>query len=84
MLIMQFNQVNKNLGDVNNAIAEKGSVVQTTGDASTGKVTSASSETGNVVQTSGTSNKVQVDRGSKSFWGMLWKKLQACWKWFVG
>ena len=29
---MQFNQVKKNKGDVNNAIAAKGSVVQTVGD----------------------------------------------------
>jgi hypothetical protein len=29
---MQFNQTNKNAGDVNNAISEKGNVVQTVGD----------------------------------------------------
>jgi len=29
---MQFNQLNKNQGDVNNAIAAKGPVVQTVGD----------------------------------------------------
>lgn len=29
---MQFNQVNNNQGNVNNAISEKGNVVQTTGD----------------------------------------------------
>lgn len=29
---MQFNQTNKNGGDVNNAISENGNVVQTTGD----------------------------------------------------
>jgi hypothetical protein len=28
---MQFNQTNNNLGDVNNAISEKGNVVQTVG-----------------------------------------------------
>jgi hypothetical protein len=28
---MQFNQTNNNAGDVNNAISEKGNVVQTTG-----------------------------------------------------
>jgi hypothetical protein len=28
---MQFNQTNNNTGDVNNAISEKGNVVQTTG-----------------------------------------------------
>jgi hypothetical protein len=29
---MQFNQTNKNQGDVNNAISERGNVVQSTGD----------------------------------------------------
>jgi hypothetical protein len=29
---MQFNQTNKNLGDVNNAISGKGSVTQSVGD----------------------------------------------------
>lgn len=81
---MQFNQVNKNLGDVNNAISEKGSVVQTTGEASTGDVNSASAVRGNVVQTSGTSNKVNVNRSRENFWEMLWKKVTACWKWITG
>jgi hypothetical protein len=31
---MQFRQVNKNLGDVNNAISEKGDVVQAVGPGS--------------------------------------------------
>jgi hypothetical protein len=31
---MQFNQTNKNTGDVNNALSEKGNVVQTTGSGS--------------------------------------------------
>jgi hypothetical protein len=35
---MQFNQVNKNQGDVNNAISEKGNVVQTVGDENKVKV----------------------------------------------
>jgi hypothetical protein len=35
---MQFNQVNKNLGDVNNAISEKGNVVQTVGSQKTVRV----------------------------------------------
>ena len=59
---MQFNQTNNNAGDVNNAISEKG----------------------NVVQTTGTRNKVQVDSPKESFWGTLWKKVKACWKWIVG
>jgi hypothetical protein len=81
---MQFKQVNKNLGDVNNAISEKGNVVQTTGASSTGDVTSASSEKGNVVQTSGESNRVQVDLPKESFLRTLWKKIKACWKWITG
>ena len=35
---MQFNQVNKNLGDVNNAISEKGNVVQSVGPGNIVKV----------------------------------------------
>jgi hypothetical protein len=81
---MQFNQVNKNLGDVNNAISEKGAVVQTTGAASIGNVTSASSEKGSVVKTSGASSRVRVDHPKESFWGTLWEKIKACWKWLVG
>jgi len=49
-----------------------------------GDVNNAMSETGNVVQTTGTGNKVQVDHRKESFSGMLWKKIKACWKWFVG
>ncbi len=81
---MQFNQTNNNLGDVNNAISEKGNVVQNTGAATTGDVTNAVTESGNVVQTSGTSNRVQVDRPKESFWGTVWKKIKACWKWLAG
>ena len=81
---MEFNQTNNNQGDVNNAISEKGNVVQTTGAASTGDVTSAASETGNVVQTSGASSRVQVDHPKESVWGALWKKVKACWKWLFG
>jgi hypothetical protein len=81
---MQFNQVNNNLGDVNNAISEKGNVVQTTGGGTTGDVTAAASEKGNVVQTSGSGNRVHVDRPKEGFWGMLWKKIKAGWKRLVG
>lgn len=81
---MQFNQVNKNRGDVNNAISENGSVVQLTGAGHTGDVTSASSQKGNVVQTGGTGNRVQVGQGGDAFWGTLWKKIMACWKWITG
>ncbi len=81
---MNFNQTNNNLGDVNNAISEKGSVVQTTGASSTGDVTAAASEKGNVVQTSGERNRVQVDHPKEGFFGMLWKKIKACWKWLTG
>ncbi len=35
---MQFNQTNNNVGDVNNAISEKGTVVQTVGDQNKVKV----------------------------------------------
>ncbi len=59
---MQFNQTNNNAGDVNNAISEKGNVVQTTGTGST----------------------VQVDSPKENFWGTLWKKILACWKWIAG
>jgi hypothetical protein len=78
---MQFNQVNNNKGDVNNAISEKGNVVQTTGSAKIGNVTAASSESGNIVQTGGTGNKVQVDKPKEGFWSEAWKKLS---KWIKG
>ncbi len=78
---MEFNQTNNNMGDVNNAISEKGNVVQTTGSASTGDVTAAASETGNVVQTNGESNRVQVDHQKDNFWSEAWKKLGSAWKW---
>jgi YbbR domain-containing protein len=78
---MQFNQTNNHKGDVNNAISEKGNVVQTTGSASTGDVTAAASEKGNVVQTSGANYRVQVDHPKESFWSEAWKKLGAVWKW---
>ena len=81
---MQFNQTNNNAGDVNNAISEKGNVVQTTGTASTGDVTSATSEKGNIAQTSGTGNRVQVNHPKESFCRTLWKKVKACWKWITG
>jgi hypothetical protein len=35
---MQFNQINKNRGDVNNAVSEKGTVVQAVGNSNTVKV----------------------------------------------
>jgi hypothetical protein len=81
---MRFNQVNKNLGDVNNAISEKGNVVQTTGTASIGDVTTATSGKGNVAQAVGSDNRVQVDHPKESFLGMLWKKIKACWSWISG
>ena len=81
---MEFNQTNNNKGDVNNAISEKGNVVQTTGSARTGDVTTAASAQGNVVQTSGESNRVQVDHTKESFWSELGKKLGSAWKWFKG
>lgn len=59
---MIFNQTNNNAGDVNNAISEKGTVVQTVGD----------------------QNNVKVEQPKESFWGTLWKKVKACWKWIVG
>ncbi len=77
---MQFNQVNKNVGDVNNAISERGNVVQTTGG-TTGDVTNAASEKGNVVQATGGGNMTRVDQPKPSFWSMLWGKVKACWKW---
>ena len=70
---MQFNHNNNNDGDVNNAISEKGNVVQATGPATTG----------DVVQSSGIGNKVQVDH-AESYWSGLWEKIIACWKWLVG
>jgi hypothetical protein len=36
---MQFNQLNKNKGDVNNAIAATGSVVQSVGDQNKNQIT---------------------------------------------
>jgi hypothetical protein len=81
---MQFNQVNKNLGDVNNAISGKGTVVQTTGTSKSGHVTSGTSETGNVVQTGGSGNRVETDQRKEVFWGMLWKRVKGCWKWIMG
>ena len=35
---MQFNQTNQNAGDVNNALSEKGNVVQTVGIGNTAQV----------------------------------------------
>ena len=80
---MEFNQTNNNTGEVNNAISEKGNVVQTTGGA-TGDVNNAATEKGNVVQASGGENKQQVDQPKPSFWSMLWGKVRACWKWLFG
>ena len=79
---MQFNQTNNNKGDVNNAISEKGNVVQTIGSARIGDVTAAS-EKGNVVQTSGSSNRVQVDHPKEGFWSEVLKKLKSAWKWIM-
>ncbi len=81
---MIFNQKNNNLGDVNNALSEKGNVVQTTGGGTTGDLTAAASEKGNVVQASGTSNRVQVGHPKENFFGTLLKKLKAGWKWLAG
>jgi YbbR domain-containing protein len=79
---MEFNQTNNNKGDVNNAISEKGNVVQTTGSTRTGDVNAAaSSEKGNVVQTSGADNRVQVDHPKVGFWSQALKRLGSLWNW---
>jgi hypothetical protein len=84
---MQFNQTNNNAGDVNNAISEKGNVVQNTGghDNSTSTTHNATSEQGNIVQTTGKDNKVEVDHPPKDdFWSTLWGKVKSCWKVITG
>jgi hypothetical protein len=80
---MQFNQTNNNKGDVNNAISEKGNVVQTTGSASTGDVMAAASGKGTLTQTDGEANRVQIGQPKETFWSSLWKTLIACWRWIT-
>lgn len=80
---MQFNQTNKDVTNVNNAISEKGPVVQNTGSARTGDVVAAASEKGSVTQTSGEGNRVQVGPPKESFWSELRKKLGSAWKWLL-
>ena len=81
---MQFNQTNNNKGAVNNAISEKGNVVQATGSAHTGDVTAAASENGSIAQTSGAQNRVQMDDCKRSFWSELRRRLSSAWKWISG
>lgn len=83
---MQFNQTNNNLGDVNNALSEKGNVVQHTGghDNRTSNVSNATSEQGGIVQTAGSDNAVNVDQKKDSVWSMLWEKAKSGWKLITG
>jgi hypothetical protein len=77
---MHFKQTNNNTGDVNNAISDKGNVVQTVGDAN-----NAISEKGTAVQTVGDENKVKVEQPKEDgFWVKAWEKLKGCWKWIFG
>ncbi|MBX3448693.1 MAG: hypothetical protein KF777_03990 [Planctomycetaceae bacterium] len=75
---MQFNQVNQNKGDVNNAIAQNGNVVQSVGN--TGEVNNAATTSGAVAQTVGNGNRVKVDQPKESFWAQAWKKVVRIWK----
>ncbi len=79
---MQFNQVNQNKGDVNNAIAENGNVAQSVGNK--GEVNNAATTSGTVAQTAGEENKVKVEQEKESFWAQAWKKVKGLWKGIVG
>ncbi len=79
---MQFNQTNKNIGDVNNAISEKGNAVQITGSNAIGDVSVAASKQGNIGQAVGSDSRLQLAPSRDSFWTTVWKKINAIWKWF--
>ncbi len=66
---MQFNQVNKNTGDVNNAISEQGNVVQTAGAQNTVKVSFDKANFWSLL-----CEKL----------ASCWKWIAACWTWIVG
>lgn len=75
---MQFNQVNQNEGDVNNAIAANGNVAQSVGNR--GDVNNASTSSGTIAQTAGDGNQVKVEQPKESFWAQVWKKVAGLWK----
>jgi hypothetical protein len=79
---MQFNQVNQNNGDVNNAISENGNVAQSVGNK--GEVSNAATTSGAVIQAAGDENKVKVEQEKESFWAQAWKKIKGCFKWITG
>ena len=79
---MQFNQVNQNKGDVNNAIAENGHVAQSVGNK--GEVNNAATTSGTVAQTAGDENRVRIEQPKESFWAQVWKKIKGLWMGIVG
>jgi hypothetical protein len=79
---MRFNQVNQNKGDVNNAIAQNGNVVQSVGN--TGEANNAATARGTVAQTAGDENRVKVEQPKDSFWAKAWKKVKGFWKAIFG
>ena len=83
---MQFNQTNQNQGDVNNAISEKGNVVQNSGghDNTTSNINNATSGRGSIVQTTGSESSSKIDQPKESFWSTCWDKIKACWKLITG
>lgn len=79
---MQFNQVNQNQGDVNNAIATNGNVAQSVGN--TGQVNNAATASGTVSQTAGDENRVKGEQPKENFWAQAWKKVVGVWKKIFG
>lgn len=79
---MQFNQVNQNQGDVNNAVTANGNVAQSVGNK--GDVNNAATDSGTVAQTAGDENRVKVEQPKESFWGQAWKKVVGLWKRIFG
>lgn len=78
---MQFNQVNQNQGDVNNAIATNGNVAQSVGNK--GEVNNAAT-TGTTTQAAGEKNTLKVEQPKEGFWGQAWKKIVGLWKYVIG
>jgi hypothetical protein len=79
---MQFNQVNQNNGDVNNAVSGNGPVVQTVGNS--GPMNNAVTGGGQAVQTAGDHGQTKVEQPKESFWKQAWAKLSGLWKMITG
>lgn len=74
---MQFNQVNNNKGDVNNAIATNGDAVQSVGE---NNVTAK----GTAVHADGDNTKVKVEQPKDGIWAAVCKKIVGFFRWVFG